>query len=54
MTTFVKGMILIDEDRREFKVTGATSRIVVIHTMEGRFVESVIHAFVAIKYKVKA
>jgi hypothetical protein len=51
---FVKGMILVNEERREFIVSAVTSRIVVIVNTNNVFVESVSHSFASLKYKVKA
>jgi hypothetical protein len=49
---FAVGMVLKDEDGREFKVAAVTSRIVVIENMSGDFVESVVHSFASLKYRI--
>jgi hypothetical protein len=46
-----KGMRLMDEEGREFRVDAVTTRIAVIANMAGAYVESVSHMFVRCKYK---
>jgi len=49
---FTKGQTVYDRDTGyEYRVLSVTTRIVVIETPSGRYVESVSHAFAALKYR---
>ena len=54
MTVLTKGTVLLDDNRDEFVVSYASTRIVVIsRASSGNFVESVTHDFALRKYRVK-